>query len=166
MIAVWRAWILKGRGVDRTRRGLLGALVAGGMAPLIAPTLGMATSTEETPQNFRWRVPVAHVETVKNNLRFDGSVTNEKDEKGIPLMFVFLGAVLLPYLADAVLALRRDIVYGGVVIDMRGSEIVIENDKRLDSGVILVITPDGSDFYERDDIKAPNELVAALLKGK
>jgi hypothetical protein len=148
------------------RRFLLRVVVVGAAAGFASSTRVLAANADETPQSLRWRVPVAHVETVKNNLRFDGSVTNEKDAKGIPLMFVFVGTVLLPYLADAVLALRREIVHGGVVIDTRGPEIVIENDKRLDSGVIVVITPDGTVLYERSDIEAPTELVAALLKGK
>jgi hypothetical protein len=152
--------------MNQVRRFVLRVFVVGAAAGFASTIHVLVANADETSQRLRWRVPVAHVEIVKDNLRFDGSVINEKDEKGIPLVFVFVGAVLLPYLADAVLALRRDIVYGGVVIDTRGPEIVIENDKRLDSGVIVVITPDGSDFYERDDIEAPNELVAALLKGK
>jgi hypothetical protein len=120
---------------------------------------------DETPRNVRWRVPIAHVDTVKNNLRFEGTVTDEKDEKGVPLVFVFIGTVLLPYLADAVLALRREIVHGGLIIDTRGAEIVIDNDKRLDAGVIVVVTQNGTYFYERDEIEDPSELIAALLKG-
>lgn len=125
-----------------------------------------AASADDSPRNFRWRVPIAHLETVKENLRFEGTVTSEKDEKGIPLVFIFVGAVLLPYLANAVLALRREIVYGGVIIDTRGSEIVVGNDKRLDAGVIVVITANGTDIYERDEFEDPSELVAALLKAK
>jgi len=150
--------------MDLMRRRLLGAIVAGISIRVILPPLGSAATAEETPQGFRWRVPVAHLETVKDNLRFEGTVA-EEEVRGV-MVFIFVGAELLPYLADAVLALRREIVYGGVVIDTRGPEIVIENDKRLDSGVIVVVTPNGSDFYERDDIEAPTELIAALLKGK
>ena len=71
-------------------------------------------------------MPIAHVDTVTKNLRFDGTVTKEEDEKGLPLVFIFVGAVLLPYLAKAVLALRRDMVTGGLVIDTRGPEIKID----------------------------------------
>ena len=54
------------------------------------------------------------------------------------MVFVFAGAVLLPYLANAILALRREMVYGGLIIDARGSQIILKNDKRLDGGVIVV----------------------------
>lgn len=149
-----------------SRRRFAGALLLGGAVKSISPLIALAAAADDSPRKIRWRVPVAHVETVEENLQFEGTVTAEKDEKGIPLLFIFVGTVLIPYLADAVLALRREIVYGGVVIDTRGSEIVIDNDKRLDAGVIVVITPDGTDIYERDEFGDPSELVAALLKGK
>lgn len=77
----------------------------------------------------------------------------------------FAGVVLLPSLAKAVLALRREIVRGGIVIDTRGKEIDIQTDKKLPGSVIVVITPDGSDFYEADEIDSLSELVKALRKG-
>ncbi len=72
------------------------------------------------------------------------------------------GPVLL--LADAVLALRREIVFGGVISDTRGPEIVIKTDKRLDAGVILVISSSSTNLYEREDFANPSDLVAALVK--
>jgi hypothetical protein len=125
-----------------------------------------AGSQEKTPRKIRWRVPIAHLDTVKENLRFDGTVEKETNEKGLTLVFIFVGTVLLTYLADAVLALRREILYGGIVIDTRGSETKITNDKRLDAGVMVVISPSGTELYERDEIENPTELVAALLKAK
>lgn len=151
-------------GLDR--RTLFATLILCAAAKWLWPSVALAASTEDELRKLRWRVPVAHFKTVETNLRFEGTVTSEKNEKGIPLVFIFIGAVILPYLADAVLALRREILYGGVVIDTRGSEIVIENDKRLDAGIIVVITPSGTDLYERDEFGDPRELVAALLKGK
>lgn len=150
------------------RRVILGSLVLATtaiMSILVYAPAGNSKS-EDQPKAFRWRVPKAHFETVKNELRFDGDVRHETNAKGVPLVFIFVGIVLLPYLANAVLALRREIVYGGIVIDTRGSEIIINNDKRLDAGVLLVISPSGTKFYEKDEIGDPTELVAALLKGK
>lgn len=149
------------------RRRLLAMSVLGFATEWVPAAASLAAgSKEETPRNIRWRVPVAHFDTVKENLRFDGTVEKETNEKGVTLVFIFVGAVLLTYLADAVLALRREIVYGGIVIDTRGPEIEIKNDKRLDAGVIVVVSPSGTELYERDEIENPTELVAALLKGK
>ena len=123
-----------------------------------------AAEQEGEPVRFRWRVPVVHKRTVEGSLRYEGEIEREKDKKGA-LVFVFVGAVLLPFLAEAILELRRDIIYGGVVIDTRGAEIVIENDKRLDSRTIVVVGPEGNEIYEREEIANPSELVAALMKG-
>jgi hypothetical protein len=107
------------------------------------------------------------LETVEKKLRsedakFDGEVKAEKDTKGL-VVFIFVGAVLVPYLVDAVLALRREINYGGVVIDTRGSEVVIDNDPRLDGGTLVVITAEGVETHQRDDIVDPTQLISALI---
>ncbi len=116
---------------------------------------------------IRWRVPKVYYETVKREFRFEGEIkAGDKDEKGLPLVFIFVGVALLPYLAKAVLALRREIVYGGVVIDTRGETIDIVTDKSLSSGVIIVVSPEGTNLYERDEIENPTELVDVLLKAK
>ena len=133
------------------------------------PRLSIAgtSSGDNRPRKFQWRVPEAHYETVKKELRFEGEIREgERDAKGIPLVFFFVGAVLLPYLAKAVLALRRDIVYGGVIIDTRGETIEIDTDKSLPNRVIVIVTPKGTDLYERDEIDNPAELVDVLLKAK
>jgi hypothetical protein len=148
------------------RRRFLGAFAVVVAERWMAPASSLAATNEETPEKIRWRVPVAHVDTVMRNLRFEGTVTNDTDEKGAPLIFIFVGTVLLIHLAEAVLALRREIVYGGLVIDTRGPEIVIQNDPRLDGGVIVLVTPNGAHLYERNELDAVNDLVTALLKVK
>jgi hypothetical protein len=150
-----------------TRRKFLGISVLG-LSTKWYPSSAIlaAGAPDETRRKIRWRVPKAHLDTVMKNLRFEGTVEKETDIRGAPLVFVFVGAVVLTYLADAVLALRRAMVYGGVVIDTRGPEIVIENDIRLDAGVIVVISPSGVDLYEPNEIGDPSSLAAALLKGK
>lgn len=166
LVALLPHLISRGQGMNSSRRGLVIAFAASVVVRWLWPNPGLAEGSDQTVTQIRWRVPVAHLDTVRSNLHFEGTVTNHTDEKGVPLTFVFVGLVLLPYLAEAVLALRREIVYGGVVIDTRGAEIAIDHDKRLDSGVIVVVTRRGADFYERDDIHDPTELIAALLKGK
>jgi hypothetical protein len=150
-----------------SRRYLLKILALSAAALGLRPRLFMAqtASDQDLPRKFQWRVPKVHFETVKNELQFEGVVTQEKDAKGVPLVFVFVGAVLLPYLAKAVLALRREIVRGGVVIDTRGDEIDIDTDKSLPGGVIVMVTSEGTQLYERDEIGNPTDLVGALMKG-
>lgn len=151
-----------------TRRHVLKLLSLSTAAIMLWPRLlsSATASGDESPREFRWRVPIAHFETVKKELRFEGEITEEKDTKGLPLVFIFVGVVLLPYLAKAILAIRREIVYGGVLIDTRGDKIKIDTDKSLSSGVIVIVTPDGTQLYERDEIENPTEMVEALTKLK
>ncbi len=150
------------------RRLLIGVCMAsavGLLKPQILPAqVSNSGEAEERQYSLRWRVNKAHIETVRDNLVFEGEIEIEKDQKGLPLVFVFVGVVLLPYLADAVLALRRDMVYGGLLIDARGPEVVIENDQRIDGGTIVVVTAEGTEIYYREDIRDPSELISALLK--
>jgi hypothetical protein len=99
---------------------------------------------------------------VQDNLEFQGGITPEEDTKGGPLVFVFAGLALLPNLADAVLALRRELVHGGVVVDTRSAEIKITNDPRLDGGVMVVVSNEGTQVYDRDELWDPTELLKAM----
>ena len=150
-----------------TRRHLLKSVALGAVSISFWPYLLRAATASENngPREFRWRVPKVHSETVSNELRFEGEVLTEKDAKGVPLVFIYVGVVLIPYLAKAVLALRREIVYGGVIIDTRGKKIDIDTDKSLAGGVIIIVTSDGTQLYERDEIADPKELVSELMKG-
>jgi hypothetical protein len=151
-----------------TRRYFLKSLAIGGIAVGLWPKFLMAEndSGNDQPQGFEWRVPSAHFDTVREGLRFDGEVVKEKDAKGLPLIYIFVGIALLPNLAKAILALRREIVHGGVVIDTRGKKIKIDTDKSLPGGVMVLVTPKDTQIYERDEIGNPSALVDVLLKAK
>lgn len=116
---------------------------------------------EDAPVGFRWRVPAPYVDVVRRNLTYEGTEKAETDARGGPLV-VFAGIVLLVYLAEAVLALRRDIVTGGVVIDTRGRHIEIRNDPRLESKWLVVVGPRGSQVYRRGELADPAALAEAI----
>jgi len=149
-----------------TRRDFIKGLILGTTVLVFSPRplLSATASENDSLRNFRWRLPTAHFETVKKELRFEGEITEEKDAKGLPLVYIFVGAVLLLYLAKAILAVRREIVYGGVLIDTRGKEIVIDTNKSLSAGVIVIVTPEGTQLYERDEINDPAELIKILRR--
>ena len=113
---------------------------------------------------FSWRVPIAYRKTVDSRLVFEGEVISEEDAKGLPLVSIFIGVALLVHLVDAVLALQREIRYGGILIDTRGTEIDIRNDKRLDAGLIVIVSDAGVRLYERSELVDPDDLVRALKK--
>jgi hypothetical protein len=151
-----------------TRRQFLKSIALGLATIGLWPTLSRSQtdSQKDRPQEFRWQVPSAHFETVRQELHFEGKIEKNQDAKGLPLVYIFVGTVLLPYLAKAILALRRDIVHGGVVIDTRGKKIEIDTDKGLPGGVIVVVTPNGTQLFQRDEIGNPSALVDVLLKAK
>jgi hypothetical protein len=65
------------------RRRLLGIVLLGLATRWASSVAGIAAVSEDALRNIRWRVPIAHVDTVKRNLRFNGTVTEEKDSAWI-----------------------------------------------------------------------------------
>jgi hypothetical protein len=133
---------------------------AGAVLGLPLSRISLADSGQ---RRFTLRVPEAYKATVERALDYEGDVSQETDAKGLPLVWVFAGLVLLPKLAQALMELRRDIVHGGVVIDLRGEVVSIETDKQLPSRVVLVIDPDGkTHLYERGQLGSEADMVKAL----
>lgn len=132
----------------------------------LVPTSAVGTQpVENETVGFRWRVPAGYVDMVRQNLTYEGSEKSETDARGGPLV-VFVGVVLLVYLAEAVLALRREIVTGGVVIDTRGPQIEIKNDPRLESKWLIIVGPQGSQIYRKDELADPAALAEAIARAK
>lgn len=151
------------------RRWFLRSLVAAGVAvPFVVSGLPLRRllAAEDTPGpvKFRWRVPVVHKRTVEESLRYEGTVEEEQDKKGV-FVFVFVGVVLLPYLAKSVLELTRQVEHGGVIVDACGEEVDIATDKRMPSGMVVVRSCEGADVkVHRDEIEAPSQLAGFIEK--
>jgi hypothetical protein len=118
----------------------------------------------DQPVAFEWRVPAAQVDIVRTNLQYQGQETPQTDSRGVPVLIVFVGVTLLPYLAKAILTVQRQIASGGVVVDTRSELVKITHDKALDAGVILIISNDGTKIIERDEITGPAKLIDAIAK--
>ncbi|MFZ1413084.1 MAG: hypothetical protein WAS73_00675 [Defluviicoccus sp.] len=114
---------------DICRRDAMRALVCSALVltvlkrPAIAPA--RAVEPTDQPLAFEWWVPANQVEIVRNNLAYQGQERPQTDGRGIPILVVFVGLALLAYLAKAILALQRQIAYGGVVVDTRGDPVPI-----------------------------------------
>lgn len=109
-------------------------------------------------------MPANQVEIVRSNLTYEGRELPQTDGRGVPVLVVFVGLALLAYLAKAILALQRQIAYGGVVVDTRTDPVRITHDKALDAGVILIVGKDGTQAIERKEISDPAQLIEALGK--
>ena len=122
-----------------------------------------AQCAQEQPLAFHWRVPQAHVDLVRRSLQYEGQELPVNDEKGVPLVVVFVGATLAVYLANSIVALMRDIVYGGVIIDLRTTPLTVQTDKSLAGGAVIVINPDGTHkYYDREEVDG--ELLEAAFR--
>ncbi len=111
-----------------------------------------------------WRVPVAHIDTVKSSLVFEGDITEEKNTKALPLIYVIAGVVLLPdfvsSLVDVIDKIKRG---GGLKIDARGDPIRVEIDPLLDRGTMIIVDKNGTTrFLDKDERSGANELLDIL----
>jgi hypothetical protein len=131
--------------------------------PLLLPRFlkaqPLAATEEGEPVTFRWRVPVAHLETVQQSLSYEGRIEREKDTKGA-WVFVFVGVALLPYVAKSILELMRQVEHGGVIIDACGPEVEIDTNKQMPHGMIIVRNCKDVDLKVYwDEIEGPSQLV-------
>ena len=124
---------------------------------------GTGVAADE-PLRFRWRANVPQAEVIQRTLSFDGTTAKTSGDKAIGVSVIFAGAVMIPYLAKSIWSVVRDVRYGGLVIDMRGDEVVIENDPRLDGGIIVLIKPDGSTEFHHESKFPDAGGIASLIK--
>lgn len=134
---------------------------------LMLTMLGFRETTAEAGEDerlsFRLMVPEAHRKTVENELTYEGEV-KKAEGKGV-VVWVFVGLALVPSLVQAVIKLQRQIQYGGIVIDTRKTPLDIRVDKRLPSGLIVVLQPDGKVQFERDEVEGPDKIIESIMKG-
>jgi hypothetical protein len=114
---------------------------------------------------FRFRVPAAHYETVKRNLHFRGTVEHENINKGLGVIYTFIGVALLDSLADTIIKLHRRLIQPGLTIDTRSNQIQIETSLKLPRGTIVIIDNYGTQLYEPDQIGNSTELIKILMRG-
>jgi hypothetical protein len=114
--------------------------------------------------SFRWMVPEAHKKTVESELAYEGEI--QKAEGKGAVVWVFVGLALVPSLVQAVIKLQRQIQYGGIVIDARKAPLDIRVNKRLPSGLIVVLQPDGKVQFERDEVEGPDKIIELIMRGR
>lgn len=156
----WLSMFLTRRAFAGGAAGLTGVFV--GLVPLAVLEPARAHTARGEEVSFRWRVPTAHYETVKDSLVFDGEIEEERDTKGLLLVLVFIGVAQLPSLVDAILTLRRNLVQPGLVIDARGAEIKIDADPTLPRATILLVDNSGAKLYQPGQLTDPAELTKVL----
>ncbi|MGK7932233.1 MAG: hypothetical protein AB4041_12475 [Microcystaceae cyanobacterium] len=123
---------------------------------------------ENETVTIHWRVPREQVPTVRDDLNFQGKIipdeSTREDDRGLPLIYILIGAVALGSLAKTLLDIYKDARYGGVIVQKNDKgEIVIENDPRLDKGTIIVEQGDEIKvIFKKKDDPQTKELIEAL----
>lgn len=126
------------------------------------------SAQESQSVNIQWRVPAEQVNTVREELNFEGQVIPDKstitDDRGLPLIYILIGAVALGQIATTLLEIYKDTKYGGVIVRKnKKGELLIENNANLERRTIII--EQGNEvkiiFREKNDPKA-TELIQAL----
>lgn len=147
-----------------TRRAI--AYRIAGAVAVVSGIWGSSRAQDSAQISYRWRVPTAQIQIVKDSLRFSGQPETEKDQKGLPLVAIFAGVTLLPSLVDAILSVRQRLVQPGLKIDARGAEITIDIDPDLPHGTILLVDKSGSKIYEPRQPPTSADLIKALANAQ
>ena len=89
-------------------------------------------------------------------------VPSDLDLKAPPLVML-AGVALLPAVANALVAAYRNLVYGGLVIEVKDGELLIRSDRRLPYGTV-VITDDSVTVHRIDELPDSSALVGPLTE--
>jgi len=135
---------------------------------IILVLIGLATPlkghAKENQISINWSIPSVEVESLKERMNFSGKITPDKttaeDGRGLPLVYVFIGIVSLPYLADGLISAVRKATCGGVIVDNTQPTLTITCNKKL-NGMILR-QKDGIEFKKFDSPPEPTELIGTL----
>ena len=148
-----------------TRRIFLTSFVLATIAPLFHKTLVWSQETQSV--EIKWRVPREQVTNVTQGLEFDRNqirpdLSTAEDTKGLPLVYIFVGTVVIGKLAKTLLDIYRDTKYGGIIAHCQDEEIVIENDIRLSSGTMIIVCQDDVKVFQDKNQPGIADIVEAL----
>lgn len=145
-------------------------VLAGFMAMIFARLFPerLVRSQESEPVDIQWRVPEEQIETVREQLNFDGEIIGDPstidEDRGLPLIYIFAGIFALDLIVKTLLEVYRDARYGGIIIRKnQEGKLLIENDSRLDPGIIVIDQGDEIKVILRENEQPkPKDIVEAL----
>ena len=150
--------------MKQPRRIVLTGFMAMIFARLLPEKLVQGQETDSV--DIQWRVPREQVQTVEEELDFDGEITgdqsNIEDSKGLPLIYIFAGVVAVSQLARTLLEVYRDVRYGGIVVHSENGELLIDNDPRFSSGTLIIVQGEEVKVFQAKNQPQPTEVIEAL----
>ena len=95
-----------------------------------------------------WQVPAARlsqaVETSGFPLdRVEADAASMEDTKGLPLLYLLVGVMALPALAQGLVSVYKDFAYGMTIVDASGKTVQITHDPKGSADVLIVRHRDG-----------------------
>ena len=149
------------------RKQFLRSLVIGFFGTQLFKQIALAQVDNELV-NISWRVPREQVKTVQEDLNFEGEIIPDKstieDDRGLPLIYILIGAVTLSSLAQTLLDIYKDARYGGLILRRNEKgKLEVENDSAIDSGTIIIDQGDEIKIiFKEEDQPQTKELIEAL----
>jgi len=103
---------------------------------------------KDTKVEIQWRMPRQQVKTVREQFSTEPDIKGDpktvEGTKGLPVVYILVGAVALVELARALLAVYKDAQYGGVIIRSQKGKLYVENNPKLPGGSIIIQQPNGN----------------------
>lgn len=130
---------------------------------LLTTMVACKDATADTqPVNFEWTLSSRQVDTAKKEL---GVRVDEQRMRGIGIATVIItGAVAVPYLANALVSVYRNAKEGGTTVCWDGSKYVIERNRAIDGGTVVIKDGNGIRIFEGGPVDSPADLLPALTE--
>lgn len=134
--------------------------------------------SEDYPIDFEWAVPASSTPNERRSLEEAGASLElgEREfspppeqsadyaEAAFEPLMIIVGSIALVTLVRRVMTLVRDLHNDGLIIDARHDPLQIRPHPSLDRGQLLVLTPTGSQFYERGSDVPELEVLLGMVK--
>jgi hypothetical protein len=105
-----------------------------------------AHSEAATSVSVRWAISREDLEALGDTLKFDGQITPDSsqgtDSRGLPLLYILVGSILLPHLAEVLLTLYQRLG-PGIVVQDSDKGLTISRDPAVPSDMMILKGKDG-----------------------
>lgn len=143
----------------------IGALISSRAFPSAAFAQA-TTPSAEAEVDFVWEMPQRYGRRAAEHLGWRPETVrrspNDEGSRGGPLLVVIAGVIALVWLAQAIIRLRREIRYGGIIVQDNGRRLSIRNDPRLPGNLIVIRDRNGVTIRELGGNVTTDELIRFL----
>ncbi len=149
------------------RRALMKCLLGVPMA-LAAGRLQAQSPGSAGGVTFEMRLPAELLAPLRRSASYSkldvtGDPATVDPTRGLPLVYLAVGVLLLPDLARSLLALYRDFKYGGTLIEVVNGKLVITQSDKLDADTVVIKEPSGKISVHRNRTAANLDKWTELL---